>query len=862
MRLKTIFERLKGESYWKERVVASFMVLGLLLGNVVEMLSGEEAKDPAIIWIAGVFIGSVVFALSLMRDSKYQAYTSPTFKFFLFYLNFNVIYAYATNTTFLHVNPDLPVKELVEALKIEMMYMIFSYILFVLISFALDSRRELIIYSLGEILFFSVALYLNRRYHPLLLEPMQMFTFVIVLFGNFMINVQRMKYSQISSDVSIQFKVISENARDAQLIMDNKLRVVYINPAAGELTGYKQNEIQKKSIEEITLPEDFAQIQKLSHELVSNKNDRQRLEYRLKSADGNFIWVESIFSTFAARENSTDVLIFAETRNVEERKKQEEEIKMQMVVEEMLIRHSNQFINVDRAEIQHGIDIALGEFGRLLRADGVLVYRMHGKLSDEFRSTNQWFDTKNEKLGHNFNLVIKINQQLIGFLRSIRGEKSSRGHFILPEQLHEIQVISSATVPGKVFYLIPLQSGNIVNGFVVFVFDQSVQHVQSNFFGLIGNMVANAFTRLRTEMRLHEAQLTNEFILRALPDWLFIINKNGEFTGGNEFSTLQPYIPDFDLMGKTFTEVLPGETAGLFTNTLNEVIDSDLSASFEYHDTTYHKGNYFKVIIAPFKANEYLLIIRDVTDLKDAQNELEVKAKNLAQSNKELEEFAYIVSHDMKQPIRTIISYLSLLKKKHYELLPADAREFVDFSIDGANKMSDLIRDILQYSKLEQEINMNPEVALNNVVQKVLEGLKDTIDKNNATVIYDQLPVITCNKTMVTELFQNLIENAIKYNLSEKKIVTVSVQDKVSDWLFSVNDNGIGFEQQYAQQIFKIFKRLHTDDEFQGTGIGLSICAKVIEKHGGKIWAESEKGKGSTFYFTLPKALEAIALDI
>lgn len=861
MRLKNFFERIKGESYWKERVVASFMVMGLLVGNIVEMLSGEEAKDPAIIWIAGVIIGTTVIVFSLLRGSPYQKYTSPVFKFFLFYLNFNVIYAYATNTMFKHIHPDLPVAELLEALKGEMMYMIFSYILFVLISFALDNRRELIIYSIGEILFFAVAVYLNRQYHPLLMEPMQMFTFGIVLLGNFMINVQRMKFSQISSDVSIQFKVISENARDAQLIMDDKLRVVYINPAAGELTGYSMNEIQKKSIEEISLPEDFERIQQLATHLVANKNDRQRLEYRLKSADGKFIWVESIFSTFAARENSRDVLLFAETRNVEERKKQEEEIKMQMVVEEMLIRHSNQFINVDRAEIQHGIDIALGEFGRLLRADGVLVYRMHGKLSDEFRSTNQWFEPKNISLKGNFNLVIKINQQLIGFLRSIRGEKSSRGHFILPAQLQEIQVVNVPDMPGKVFYLIPLQSGNIVNGFVVFVFDQSVQHVQSNFFGLIGNMVANAFTRLRTEMRLHEAQLTNEFILRALPDWLFIINKDGEFTGGNEFSTLQPYIPDFDLMGKTFTEVLPGETASLFANTLNEVIESDLSASFEYHDTTYHNGNYFKVIIAPFKANEYLLIIRDVTDLKDAQNELEIKAKNLAQSNKELEEFAYIVSHDMKQPIRTIISYLSLLKKKHYSLLPADAQDFVNFSIDGANKMSDLIRDILQYSKLEQEINMAPNIELNGIVKKVLDGLKDTIDKNNATVICDELPAVTCNSTMVTELFQNLIENGIKYNLSEKKTVKVSVLDKGGDWLFSIADNGIGFEQQYAEQIFKIFKRLHTDDEFQGTGIGLSICAKVVEKHGGKIWAESVKGTGSTFFFTLPKQLDAVALN-
>jgi PAS domain S-box-containing protein len=839
MGLNKIFERIKAESYWKERVVTGFMVAGYLIGNLVEMMSGKVTDDPAAIWIAGVLIGTAVIVCSLIP--RFKQYTSPLFKFFLFYLNFNIIYAYSKSTQI----PDD---------QGEFFYMLFSYILFVVISFALDNRRELIIYTIAEVLLFAVAIIYNRDYNPMLLDSMQVFAFAVVLGGNFMINVQRMKYSQISSDVSIQFKVISENARDAQIIMDKDLRIVYLNPAAGQLTGYRMAEIQRKSLSEITTASDYNQINEIAQRLKATKDGRERLEYRLKSASGNYFWVESIFSTFAAKENSSDVLLFAETRNVEERKKQEEEIRQQMVVEEMLIRHSNQFINVDRSEIQSGIDVALGEFGRLLHADGVLVYRMHGKISDEFRSTNQWFDNGSKHLAANFNFVVKINQQLILFLRSIRGEKSSRGHFIQHDQLNSIQIIKEAEIPGKSFYLIPLQSGNIVNGFVVFVFDKGVQHVQSNFFGLIGNMVANAFTRLRTEMRLHEAQLTNEFILRSLQDWLFIINKEGVFTGGNEFSTLTPYMPDFDLMGKTFADILPGDAARLFTDTLSEVVENDMPAAFEYRDDKYHNGNYFKVIIAPFKANEYLLIIRDISDLKHAQNELEVKAKNLAQSNKELEEFAYIVSHDMKQPIRTIISYLSLLKKKHFEKLPADAQEFVNFSIDGANKMSDLIRDILQYSKLEQDIAMTDGVALDSIVDKVLSGLKDTIDKNHATIVRDPLPVITCNQTMLTELFQNLIENGIKYNLSTEKVVTVKVEDKVSEWQISVNDNGIGFDQQYSEQIFKIFKRLHTDDEFQGTGIGLSICAKVVEKHGGKIWAISEKGKGSTFYFTMPKA--------
>ena len=167
--------------------------------------------------------------------------------------------------------------------------------------------------------------------------------------------------------------------------------------------------------------------------------------------------------------------------------------------------------------------------------------------------------------------------------------------------------------------------------------------------------------------------------------------------------------------------------------------------------------------------------------------------------------------------------------------------------------MSDLIRDILQYSRMEQQLDFIKEVDLNAVMGKVLNGLKDAIQTNNAKVTCDKLPVVKGNDTMLLELFQNLVENGMKYNRSEAKTVDVKVHDKGQYWQFDVTDNGIGFEEKYADQIFKIFKRLHSDNEFQGTGIGLAVCQKAIEKHGGRIWANSVPGQGSTFHFTLPK---------
>jgi len=837
MELKSILRKVRGESFWKERAVAIFMVTGYLVGNIVEMVSGKVADDPAIIWILGVMLGFVVIGLSV--SDKYKAHTPTFFKIFLFYLNFNIIYAYAKSTQ--------------GPMDAESFYLLFSYVLFVIISHALESRRELIIYTIAEVVLFAGAVYISLEYEPLLLQSMQLFTFMIVLAGNFMINVQRLKLTQVSVDSTIQFKAISENSRDAQVMIDSQFRFVYLNPAVKMLTGYEIPNLLKKEIFEIVVADDVEKLRDVLTQIQDHVDARLSLEYRVRTSDGSFVWVESIFSSFDKSPTDRGGLIFAETRNIESRKKLEEEIQHQLKVEEMLIKHSTQFINVERGEIQSGIDIALGEFGTMLDADAALVYRMHGKLHDEFQSTNQWFSPNELVYIQHFNLIVKINQQLVSFLRNFRGEKTSWGNYIDATKLFDIQVMNVDSLPGKSFYIIPLQSGNIVNGFIVFVFNESVHHKQSSFFGLIGNMVANAFTRLRTETRLHEVQLTNEFILRALPDWLYIVDDEGEFTGANNYSTLEPYLPDYDLIGKKVSQLMPGEIGEQFMDTLKKVIETGQSTFFEYFDSSIFKGRYFKVIIAPFKDYEYLVIIRDISDLKEAQAELVNKAEKLEQSNKELEEFAYVVSHDMKQPIRTIISYLSLLKRKYENELDEEANVFINFSIEGANKMSDLIRDILQYSRVEQQISLVSDVPLENIVKKVCHTLNETIVAGNAHVHFGTLPHVTGNETMLGELFQNLIENGIKYNRADDKQVNISVVENGDFWEFEIADNGIGFDEEYAQQIFKIFKRLHTDEEFPGTGIGLSICHKVVLKHGGRIWAKSVKGQGSRFYFTLPK---------
>ena len=833
----TLFKSIRlNQLYWKERAVSTMILATYIIGNLIEYFSGKLTNDSPFFWIIAIAISTTVLVLSYTSQHRL---TTIFFKISLIYVNFQVAYVYGNSTS--------------GSKDIESFYLMSAYIVFVVLSQVADSKREIILYTVLEVLFLVFFAYIFIENSPIILQTIQLLMLGVVLVGNLIIVFQRLKLTQVEGATNIQFKALTENARDVQSIINEDLNYVYVNPTILDVTGYHPNELIKDNFLKYIVAEDRPLVTTSLLGLREELENKQSIEYRTITKSGRTIWLESILSSFKNNQNEDSKMIFVETRNIEDRKQQELAIKQQLKIEELLIRHSNNFINTDRKSIPNTINSSIAEAGKILDTKSILIYRLIGKLSDDFRCTNQWYASILDQAETTCNLVVKINHDLLIFLNSLKGEQAAKGSIVDQIILKNLGILVETKNSNNQYYILPLQNGNSVNGLVLFVFGGNTSSAQSNFFALIGNMMANAFTRLRTETRLQEEQLTNESILRALPDWLYTINKDGIFTGSNNYSTLDTYLPDFGLEGRPLFDVLPNHLAVKFNNALDEVVNSGFTASFEYDDNSIQSGKSFKAIIAPFKTNEYLIIIRDITELKTAQHELESKAVKLKQSNKELEEFAYVVSHDMKQPIRTIVSYLSLLKRRHTKELSAEALEFIQYSIEGANKMSDLIRDILQYSKLEQQISNVKEVDLNRVVGKVINGLKDFITTGNATVHIDQLPTVNGNETMLNELFQNLIENGIKYNKSEKKYVSLTVADKGQYWAFEVKDNGIGFDEQYAHQIFKIFKRLHGDEEFQGTGIGLSICHKVVENHGGKIWAHSKIGEGSTFHFTLPK---------
>ena len=247
----------------------------------------------------------------------------------------------------------------------------------------------------------------------------------------------------------------------------------------------------------------------------------------------------------------------------------------------------------------------------------------------------------------------------------------------------------------------------------------------------------------------------------------------------------------------------------------------------------------------------FTVIVRDITQRKEAENALQRIADDLARSNKDLEQFAYVASHDLKEPLRMVTGFMSLLKDRCQGKLDAKSDEYIAFAADGASRMQRLIDDLLAYSRAGRgEIAERTDVGA--VLDRVLGSLTVSIKESGAVITHDPLPTIASNPVELTQLFQNLIGNAIKFKAERRPEIHVGARRQAGGWQFTVRDNGIGIDPQFADRIFMIFQRLHTREKYAGTGIGLAICKKIVERHGGRIWVESQPAAGSTFCFTIP----------
>lgn len=388
--------------------------------------------------------------------------------------------------------------------------------------------------------------------------------------------------------------------------------------------------------------------------------------------------------------------------------------------------------------------------------------------------------------------------------------------------------------------------------------DRNVNGYVANYRDISDRKIAEE--KLRTERYLLRTLIDN------LPDYIYIKDTQLRHVINNRANVeLIGAASEEETLGKTVMDYFDPVIAMEFMQADRKVLEQGQSI-LELEEKIVGHLNEVRWLLTskiPLKDDSKVIglvgISRDITErkkaellLKELNASLATQASKLEASNTELERFAYVASHDLQEPLRMVRSFLQLLKKKYDGSLDAEAHQYIDIAVDGAERMKQLIMDLLDYSRVGFVNEKFEQVDMNEVVQKVLHYMQEQVNALNATVEVDPLPTINGIGTQLGQVIQNLISNALKYS-NPSPVVNISCKEDSENWQFSVRDNGIGIDSRFFEKIFIIFQRLHTQSEKRGTGIGLAICKKIIEGHGGKIWVESQAGVGSTFHFTIAK---------
>ena len=361
--------------------------------------------------------------------------------------------------------------------------------------------------------------------------------------------------------------------------------------------------------------------------------------------------------------------------------------------------------------------------------------------------------------------------------------------------------------------------------------------------------------RKRAEEALRLAGAYNRSLLEASLDPLVTIGRDGTVTDVNAATETVTGFSREALVGTDFADYFtdPEKARAGYRQVFRESLVRDYALEIRRRDggTTPVLYNASVFRDESGKVAGVFAAARDITERKRAEEALNRQAEELARSNAELEKFAYVASHDLQEPLRMISGFSQLLARRYREKLGPEADEFIGYVVDGTNRMQRLINDLLAYSRLGTRGGEFESTDVSLVLERTMQNLRAAIEESGALVSHDPMPTVTADGIQLAQLFQNLIGNAVKFRGEPRPRVHVSARLEGGEWIFSVKDNGIGIEPKYFGRIFTIFQRLHGNTEYPGTGIGLAICRKIAERHGGRIWVESETGKGSTFFFSI-----------
>ncbi|HXM12181.1 MAG TPA: PAS domain S-box protein [Terriglobales bacterium] len=630
-------------------------------------------------------------------------------------------------------------------------------------------------------------------------------------------------FSEFSHDLSeskesgAKYRGLLEAAPDAMVVVNQAGEIVLLNVRAEKQFGYSRDELIGQQVKNI-IPEGFAErliadgTRSAAEALAQQIGTGIELIARRK--DGSEFPIEIMLSPLG---NAEGILVTAAIRDISMRKDAETHL----------------------AQME-------GRYRGLLEAapDAMVVVNPAGEIVLlNVQAEKQFGYNRDELVGQQVKNIIPE-----GFAERLIADGTRSAAEALAQQIGTGIELNGRRRDGSEFpieiMLSPLESAEGV---------------------LVTAAIRNITTRRDAETHLAQMESRYRGLLEAAPDAMVVVNPAGEIVLLNVQAEKQFGYHRDELLGQKVKNIIPEGFAERLiadgTRSAAEALAQQIGTGIELNGRRKNGSEFpIEIMLSPLENAEGVLVtaaIRNITERKISEEHLVKTVGELKRSNDELQQFAYVSSHDLQEPLRMVTSYTQLLAGRYKGRLDSDADEFIAFAVDGCNRMQGLIKDLLAYSRAGTNGKVLREVSAENALKEALANLRATIDQSSAVVTHDALPDIRTDETQLTQVFQNLVGNAIKYHGTEVPHVHVSAtKNGGNEWTFSVRDNGLGIDPQYFDRIFIIFQRLHGRDEFEGTGIGLAICKKILERLGGRIWVESQPEKGSTFYFALPETME------
>ena len=622
------------------------------------------------------------------------------------------------------------------------------------------------------------------------------------------------KTEQALRESEEKYRLLIENSHDIIYALTPEGTFTFVSPGWTALLGHEVTQVIGNPFQQFVHPEDIAVCRTFLRAVIETGQRQTGVEYRVLHIDGTWHWHSS--NAIPLRDKTGMVVgIQGSARDITEGKRAEEALhkSMQLLEKVYSSLHDALFI---------------------IEANSTKIIDCNPAASDIFGYSRE--DMINRSTG-----FLHVSNALLEYFRvRLQSSIAEKGFLFLPE------------------FQMKRRDGTI------FFTENSVVPLTDNEGKNIGwvSVVRDINERKRTEEAIHESEATLANLMDNMPVAIQGYDVEGTVFCWNRMSALiYGYVAE-EAMGRKLEDlIIPDEIKPMYRETLAQA--STLKESGEFLpagevNLLRKDGSQISVhsihtaVCLPEKTPMLFCIDVDLTERKKAEATLVKKSEDLARSNADLAQFAYVANHDLQEPLRMVTSYVQLLDMRYKGKLDPDADEFIGYVVEGTKRMKQLLAALLDCSRVGTGGHPLQTVECEKVLENALQNLRMVLDETKGTVTHDPLPAIMADEMQIVQLFQNLIGNGLKFHGPQPPLIHISAKKKGTNWIFSFQDNGIGIDPQYFEKIFVIFQRLHARDKYPGTGIGLTIAKKIVERHGGQIWVESVKESGTAFYFTIP----------